>query len=585
MHTDITIVSAFGRAHWLASELAALGLKVTLIDVSDHLGRWAVEDKEGPFPLFRTERYSALQMQSLMVEGTLTQIDNGMAFLLPQGPLELKGPLSAFLLQQHQISPTVIDYLQNADRLSLADQQNLRKLMQEQDFEKVWMASFAHSLTAPYFVERWDYLAEGGHWPQTSLPRVPKNLGEALIKSANFANQLEHQEQQVVQQEQQQERQAQQERQQVRRQVQTGQQDQAGGGGGASTSNLRHFSQWQWFSSASWISSSLASLAATSSPAPLPQPLFAPLFLRQAHRLGPEQGARWCESNGVQVISAQVHDISFDRVVEGIELSGKWSGFLKTQQLIWMLTSEETQYMGGQCAAKLFPKGTLPPSWQWMRFRVVFQPSLSFQSLPLYFVLINNLFLEWTHEQFALINRSSLSGTSEADVWLKVPHIQRFHNTYLKGIADQLIILLGERFPGTSPQIKDMPQEYHYSYEELGPARFPLFTPKDILKLERKRFPNMFWSSVETGEDHSWEGRFRFHQLILKQFVPTSDSALAAVAGRKTTSAFSQQTGSTPLTPPTPQSPSTPQTPSAPSTPTAAAPPQQGPGSGSGATS
>ena len=55
-NSSVVLVSAFGRGHWLAANLVAEGIPVDLIDVTERMGVWPVEDTEGPFGFFKNEK-------------------------------------------------------------------------------------------------------------------------------------------------------------------------------------------------------------------------------------------------------------------------------------------------------------------------------------------------------------------------------------------------------------------------------------------------------------------------------------------------------------------------------------------------
>src|SRR4051794_13320435 len=97
---DVAIVSAFGRGNWLAAELADLGLKVSLVDVSEALGRWTPEDWEGPFGLLKAEFLKTSQLERLNEEDYFDSVDEGFVVWLKDGPLDLKGPLTAYQMER-----------------------------------------------------------------------------------------------------------------------------------------------------------------------------------------------------------------------------------------------------------------------------------------------------------------------------------------------------------------------------------------------------------------------------------------------------------------------------------------------------
>ena len=74
---DVTIVSAFGRGHWLAAELADNHFSVLLLDISESLGRWAPEDWEGPFGLLQNKSLTSSQNERLVEEDYHDNIPEG----------------------------------------------------------------------------------------------------------------------------------------------------------------------------------------------------------------------------------------------------------------------------------------------------------------------------------------------------------------------------------------------------------------------------------------------------------------------------------------------------------------------------
>lgn len=98
---DALVVSAYGRGHWLASQMAKARMKVRLIDVSAQLGPWPLEDLEGPFGVVRLDRYEESFKERLNQDDAVLNQDFGWTFWLPEGPLEMRGPLSQFHFQQY----------------------------------------------------------------------------------------------------------------------------------------------------------------------------------------------------------------------------------------------------------------------------------------------------------------------------------------------------------------------------------------------------------------------------------------------------------------------------------------------------
>ncbi len=108
--TTVLVVSAFGRGHSLAMQLAAKEIPVTLLDVSSQLGHTSPEEWEGPFGVGLTG-LTSIQQERLSEDDPLLRQTEGLTVLLPSGPLELRGPVAEHRLQMLGISQDVRDLL------------------------------------------------------------------------------------------------------------------------------------------------------------------------------------------------------------------------------------------------------------------------------------------------------------------------------------------------------------------------------------------------------------------------------------------------------------------------------------------
>ncbi len=98
MNKKILLVSIFGRLHWLAAELRSLGFEVILVDVSEQIGQWPIEDQIGPFFLHKWEQIPANLIERLNMDSLMKEQENGFCLWLPTGPIEFKGPLIPYHL-------------------------------------------------------------------------------------------------------------------------------------------------------------------------------------------------------------------------------------------------------------------------------------------------------------------------------------------------------------------------------------------------------------------------------------------------------------------------------------------------------
>lgn len=148
MNSQLVIVSAFGRSHWLAAELAHRGYEVSLVDVSASLGRWAPEDWEGPFGVFFSERLSLLQKERLVADEVISEQKEGLTFWLKECPMELMGPLARYQLDLQGVNPQVRNYLFDYDSSTEQERDVFKSQLLRGEFKDHWLAHFAHQWSA-----------------------------------------------------------------------------------------------------------------------------------------------------------------------------------------------------------------------------------------------------------------------------------------------------------------------------------------------------------------------------------------------------------------------------------------------------
>lgn len=96
---DVILVSSFGQLDPLSTELSRLGLKVLHLDVTEKLGSWPLEDREGPFATFRIEKPTASWGEVLNHGDLEMDCAEGLVIWTEMGPVSLRGPLSPHQLQ------------------------------------------------------------------------------------------------------------------------------------------------------------------------------------------------------------------------------------------------------------------------------------------------------------------------------------------------------------------------------------------------------------------------------------------------------------------------------------------------------
>lgn len=177
------IVSAFGRGNWLASELNQMGLQVSLLDVSENLGRWAPEDQEGPFGFFESAELDESQISRVFEGEKLINCDNGFCLWLTEGPLELKGPLYKHKREQLKISPEAQRYLRDYHILNSEERSQLQKKLYEQEFDVAFLAYLAHQLASNRFENNDRAILHGRPLPLYSNYYLRRNSRPALQAS------------------------------------------------------------------------------------------------------------------------------------------------------------------------------------------------------------------------------------------------------------------------------------------------------------------------------------------------------------------------------------------------------------------
>lgn len=402
----VILVSAFGRGHWLAAVLAQEGIKTTLVDVSTQLGVWPIEDVEGPFGFFRTDKITESQTERLYSEDPFEEVPNGFTLWLKEGPLECKGPLTKYRIENSTFSSPIQEFFFSGmnEKLGKLIYKNLDSI----DFSQSWLLHLAHQ------------------WASTTY-----------------------------------------------------------------TANAK------------------AAVAGQATP------LFSSFLVRQATRSGLEKSLAWLESKGVEVIRSQkVADMSFGggKTITGVELSGRSQGLFKLEQLIWTLTSEETYFLNEKIGKSFFPEGPLEPEWCWVRYRVGLQSCFERDRLPIHCLVVEDLYSPWTHENLMVIQRTPLA--DQFDVWMRVPAVQRFNKEYLQVRSERMQKYLKERMSLTDPQILNFPQEYYYTYTQLGASRFPVFA-KTSSRRGRTHFSNLHLTNPEVWPHYSWGAYFDTDESII----------------------------------------------------------------------
>ncbi|MBC7372128.1 MAG: hypothetical protein H7326_11210 [Bdellovibrionaceae bacterium] len=237
--------------------------------------------------------------------------------------------------------------------------------------------------------------------------------------------------------------------------------------------------------------------------------LMNPFFVRQATRAGQQKMNAWLSSKGVEVMQkTDILDLSFQnkKNISGVELQGETSGVMHLQQIVWMLTSEETYFASPKVAKYLFPEGELEPEWCWVRYRLNLEACQERNSLPLHLLVTENVAGPWTHQNMMVLQRTALEG--HFDAWIRIPNVQRFNKEYLRIRGDKVLEIISGRMPLAMPTIQTFPQEFYYTYSQIGPAALPVFAENLESRRHKVNFNNLHKDGSEIWTNYSWEDQF-----------------------------------------------------------------------------
>jgi hypothetical protein len=246
-----------------------------------------------------------------------------------------------------------------------------------------------------------------------------------------------------------------------------------------------------------------------------PLAIFSPLKVRRTTRRGREKLTAWLDNAGVKTYNqAQLKDIFIDKSnVTSLEIQSEWSGVLKTDQLIWQLSSIETARLNKKISDVLYFGESLTPDWVWHRYRIDVQNSEAMQKLPLKMTMVDDLALPWTHANLLCVQKTA--SQDSLDVWCKTPETHRFQKNYHEQIAASIGELLQSRIPGAKAQILEYPQDYNYDEEKLGPARHVVYSAEKAAKLNRNKLANIHYDTPEVWRAIDWNGVFQRQTFII----------------------------------------------------------------------
>lgn len=180
---DVFIVSIRGRGHGLAAELRRRGLEVILLDLTSQIGVWPAEDQEGPFGFFKAENISPTFVERLHEEDPYQALERGFTFWTPKGVLEMKGPMTRYLLGQWGWKEDWIDSLAN-------EKPSLQFFDVKKGLGSLWPLVMAHTLACTYEVKAMEAPITSRKLPLSAEFSIRFSTRQGLEKSLQWLVQL-----------------------------------------------------------------------------------------------------------------------------------------------------------------------------------------------------------------------------------------------------------------------------------------------------------------------------------------------------------------------------------------------------------
>lgn len=158
---DVIVVSAYGRGHWPAVELAGSGFSVAMIDVSESIGRWTPEDWEGPFGLFHEASWSSSKLARITEEDYMDAIPQGLTAWLPEGPYETQGPMAYQWFGSGHTDEWQKSWLLNWSSWDANDRARQVREILKKPFKESWWLYLSHQLASTVFLPNAQALEHG----------------------------------------------------------------------------------------------------------------------------------------------------------------------------------------------------------------------------------------------------------------------------------------------------------------------------------------------------------------------------------------------------------------------------------------
>ena len=186
---------------------------------------------------------------------------------------------------------------------------------------------------------------------------------------------------------------------------------------------------------------------------------------------------------------------------------------VKASHIVWMLSSYETHFCFGESANILFPKGMMIPKWYWTRYRMSFEKSDILEYLPDHFVILEDIYLPWVHDNMIIVQKTA--DQSMIDAWVRLPYIQRFEKAYVQKHGQCIKKSLQDRIPGCNLHIQDWPKELTENPHQIRPSIFTVYDLKERQHLKRALLKNVVFEGPEIWTSLGWDGQFQSNRNTL----------------------------------------------------------------------
>ncbi len=142
-----------------------------------------------------------------------------------------------------------------------------------------------------------------------------------------------------------------------------------------------------------------------------PAKLFDPFYFRLNSRRGMLDFKNKLKKSGIEIYSS----------IDDLDISSKTlninNKFIQYKDLIWMLSSYETDQILPKLRDKIFTTVT-KPTWYWIRYKIYIEPEVAY-SLPSHFVNLKDIYLPWSYENLMIVQKTVNIG--ELNCWLRLP--------------------------------------------------------------------------------------------------------------------------------------------------------------------